>query len=253
MTANRVVTTAFVLGALLSHALIAGAQVTPGDMRSGVSDGTGNGTVPVYAVPPGFDFVLTDVVWSLKSNPSNNNRPNVLIKGSFPPGVTRWAFHGLFDVLGGTGYSLQPMGVHLTTGIAFQPMEQVSIEVGNVQPGVVWTVAWTGYVSTPPTTALQGSDAPAVANQLSQNAPNPFNPETKIRYAVSTPGKVELRIYDSNGRVVRGLVEASQGAGEYLVTWDGRSDSGSVVPSGVYFYELVTPQGREAKRAVVVK
>lgn len=77
------------------------------------------------------------------------------------------------------------------------------------------------------------------AFHLDQNYPNPFNPETTIRYALPNQAKVQLTIYDLSGRVVKELVSEKQSAGEHLVRWDGRGDSGHSVASGVYVYRLV--------------
>ena len=88
---------------------------------------------------------------------------------------------------------------------------------------------------------------------LSQNVPNPFNPETKINFALPAAGAVALRVYDVRGAVVRTLVagELEPGYHEYL--WDGRSDAGGRVPSGVYFYRLRTAEGDHTRSMTLVK
>ena len=71
---------------------------------------------------------------------------------------------------------------------------------------------------------------------LNQNAPNPFNPETEIHYAVPEPVDVKLDIYNSLGQRVRTLVDASHAPGEYVVNWNGTDNSGAKVSAGTYFY-----------------
>jgi flagellar hook assembly protein FlgD len=93
----------------------------------------------------------------------------------------------------------------------------------------------------------------AAAGALSQNAPNPFNPSTQIRYTMAIAGKAKLQIYDSQGRLVRTLIETHKEEGEHAVVWDGRNDSGEPVVSGTYYYELSTNGGREARKAVLVR
>ncbi len=71
-----------------------------------------------------------------------------------------------------------------------------------------------------------------------QNFPNPFNPATTIFYTLARPGRVRLVIYNSRGQKVRVLQVRKQGAGSHSVSWDGKSRSGSEVPSGIYFCRL---------------
>ncbi|NNE07679.1 MAG: T9SS type A sorting domain-containing protein, partial [Gemmatimonadetes bacterium] len=68
--------------------------------------------------------------------------------------------------------------------------------------------------------------------------PNPFNPTTEIRYALTGPGLVTLDIFNVQGRRVRGLVKEEQIAGEHRIVWDGRDDAGRNLPSGSYFARL---------------
>lgn len=69
-------------------------------------------------------------------------------------------------------------------------------------------------------------------------SPNPFNPSTRLTYALPGGGMVSILIYDALGRVVTTLVSTYQEAGYYNVIWDGRSALGSPVSSGVYFARL---------------
>ncbi|HET9252353.1 MAG TPA: FlgD immunoglobulin-like domain containing protein, partial [Candidatus Eisenbacteria bacterium] len=94
----------------------------------------------------------------------------------------------------------------------------------------------------------------APSTRLEQNAPNPFNPRTTIRFSVAEPGAVRLDVYDVQGRHVSTLVDGMIAAGDHAVPWDGRSDSGSSAASGVYFYRLRTASGEsESRRMVMVR
>ena len=91
-----------------------------------------------------------------------------------------------------------------------------------------------------------------LANSLSQNYPNPFNPETTIRYDLSSDAIVSLTIYNIAGQVVRKLVDGEAlAAGQYQAVWDGRSESGASVASGMYFY-LLHAGDYVAKRKMVL-
>ena len=65
--------------------------------------------------------------------------------------------------------------------------------------------------------------------------PNPFNPTTSITYHLPQDGPVTVAVFDLMGRRVRTLFEGNDRPGSRTVVWDGRSDNGAAVPSGVYF------------------
>ncbi len=87
---------------------------------------------------------------------------------------------------------------------------------------------------------------------LQPNFPNPFNPETTIRYRLSATGQVELAIYDLTGRRVRTLVAGLQAAGAHTVSWDGRDSQGRRMPSGVYFVRLIAGKQVQVRRMVLL-
>ena len=74
--------------------------------------------------------------------------------------------------------------------------------------------------------------------ELCQNYPNPFNPETTIEFKLPQSARVNLTIYDINGRRIRNLVREQMAAGIHLFRWDGRNNNGYVAASGMYFYQL---------------
>jgi flagellar hook assembly protein FlgD len=88
---------------------------------------------------------------------------------------------------------------------------------------------------------------------LAQNRPNPFNPHTSIEFGLSRAGKVALRVFDVHGRMVRTLVRGHLPAGQHTVAWDGTSERGETVPSGLYFYRLVGPEGVTEKRMTLLR
>jgi hypothetical protein len=88
---------------------------------------------------------------------------------------------------------------------------------------------------------------------LSQNFPNPFNPETWIKYQLPVSGHVRLSIYNSLGQAVRLLVDYTQPAAYHQVVWDGRDNGGNMMPSGIYFYRLETSKFTSIKKMVMMK
>jgi flagellar hook assembly protein FlgD len=74
--------------------------------------------------------------------------------------------------------------------------------------------------------------------QLSQNHPNPFNPETEIRFVLPKASHVEVKIYNTLGQEIRTLADSPYEAGYHSVIWDSKDNQGNYVASGVYLYEL---------------
>ncbi|HCL28440.1 MAG TPA: hypothetical protein DIC52_08395, partial [Candidatus Latescibacteria bacterium] len=78
------------------------------------------------------------------------------------------------------------------------------------------------------------------AYALRENYPNPFNPETTIKYQLPEAGQVRLEVYNMLGQVVKTLVDNQfQNAGRYTLQWDATNNSGQPLSSGVYFYRVV--------------
>ena len=73
---------------------------------------------------------------------------------------------------------------------------------------------------------------------LYPNVPNPFNPETTIRFTLARESQVRLEVFDVVGQRVLVLVEEQLPTGAHQVLWDGRGESGEPVSSGVYFCRL---------------
>jgi len=75
--------------------------------------------------------------------------------------------------------------------------------------------------------------------KLYSNYPNPFNPQTTIRFDVAAPAHVELNVYNTLGQKVASLVNNEFQTGSFTATWNGTWDNGSPAASGVYIYRLV--------------
>ncbi len=89
---------------------------------------------------------------------------------------------------------------------------------------------------------------------LVQNYPNPFNPATTIRYELSEPAAVTLRIFDLAGHAVRTLVDGqSMTMGAHEVVWRGRDDTGRIAPGGVYFVQMDAGDVHQALRMTLLK
>ena len=74
--------------------------------------------------------------------------------------------------------------------------------------------------------------------KLDGNYPNPFNPNTIIRFDLPNNQLVSIKIYDTLGQKVRDLLEGELQKGTNEVLWDGNNDHGFSLPSGVYIYKI---------------
>ena len=112
---------------------------------------------------------------------------------------------------------------------------------------------WDGRILLRPDILL-GTGTPWVPRgKLQQNAPNPFNPGTRIDFQLLAPEKVRLAVYDIRGRLVRVLLDAPLPAGDAAVTWDGTDRRHRPVRSGSYIYRLETPSFSESKKMTLVR
>lgn len=84
--------------------------------------------------------------------------------------------------------------------------------------------------------------------ELKQNFPNPFNPSTKISYALPKEGFTVLKIYNALGKEVALLVNESKPAGYYELEFNA-----SALSSGLYFYKLESADFKETKRMLLIK
>lgn len=88
---------------------------------------------------------------------------------------------------------------------------------------------------------------------LKQNHPNPFNPNTKIGYAVPKTAHVKITIYDIQGKEVRRLVDKQQSTGYHTVEWDGIDQRGNRVATGIYLYTMQTEKFVKTRKCLFVR
>ncbi len=89
--------------------------------------------------------------------------------------------------------------------------------------------------------------------QLDQNYPNPFNSATAIRFQLPVNGFVTLKVYEISGREITTLVDGQTKAGSYSVSWDGKTDKGNKVSTGLYLYRLQAESYSQIRRCVFLK
>jgi len=113
-------------------------------------------------------------------------------------------------------------------------------------------VSQPAYVSPDPVSEIDMTTLFAKV-RLVGNYPNPFNPITTIKFDVVAAGLVTIDVFNVKGQKVRSLVNGVYGLGEHNVVWNGLSDNGENVGSGVYFYRMQADGVTETKKMVMMK
>lgn len=88
---------------------------------------------------------------------------------------------------------------------------------------------------------------------LTNNIPNPFNPSTRIDYALPADSDVELSIYNIKGKLVKRIKQKDLPAGYQHIYWYGRDSNNKRVASGVYFYRLKAGKHQKTKKMLLMK
>lgn len=131
-----------------------------------------------------------------------------------------------------------------------EPFEGIYVDDVRIAPKIY--VAPTPPI--PPITAISSREESPLDFSLGQNYPNPFNPETTIRYSLPQNVKyVNINIYNVLGQKVRTLFQGPQPVGQHSLKWNGRDDSGRLVSSGVYFYQLKTAAFLQTRKMIFMR
>lgn len=100
--------------------------------------------------------------------------------------------------------------------------------------------------------AIESEPVTTPSANLGQNFPNPFNPVTTIPFSISSSGAVKLQVYDITGRLVKTLVDSQLSVGDYEASWAGKNEENQGVSSGIYVYQLITPDGKILTRKLTL-
>ncbi len=92
-----------------------------------------------------------------------------------------------------------------------------------------------------------------VVTELLGNYPNPFNPDTTIRYSLKNDTRVRIEIFNIRGQMVRTLTDSYQTAGHYSVVWDGRDDNGNDAGTGIFFYRMKSGKYTSTRKMIMMK
>lgn len=121
--------------------------------------------------------------------------------------------------------------------------------VGGSEGGPAWTHYNTVYEGTfTGTTHIKLSEEQPSTFNLSQNFPNPFNPTTKIEFAIPSDNIVEIKVFNILGMEVATLLSEHRHAGTHEVKFNASKFS-----SGIYFYKIVSGNYSEIKKMTLLR
>lgn len=92
-----------------------------------------------------------------------------------------------------------------------------------------------------------------ILTRLIGNYPNPFNPNTKIAFALAHKENVSLKIYNTKGQKVRSLIQGELESGNHEIAWEGIDDNGKNVSSGIFFYKLDAGDFTSVKKMILLR
>jgi hypothetical protein len=96
------------------------------------------------------------------------------------------------------------------------------------------------------------NDIPIIT-ELSGNYPNPFNPETSIKYSMSKDDEINISIYNIKGQLVKTLIDEHQESGHHEVIWNGKDNKNKQTSSGVYFMKMETSEYKKLQKMLLMK
>jgi len=125
-----------------------------------------------------------------------------------------------------------------------------TITIDNVSK-TGWVIDWVHSVTT--ASIATGTSKQMLAAESLSTFPNPANPETMIHFELASAGAVELAVYNTLGEKVRLLTDGIRNAGQHNIRWDGKDESGHYVVSGLYLIRLLSEQGSQTQKILLVK
>jgi flagellar hook assembly protein FlgD len=88
---------------------------------------------------------------------------------------------------------------------------------------------------------------------LHPNYPNPFNPQTQIKFEIPYASNVDLSVYNILGVKVKTLYSGQKPPGTFVFKWDGKNENDQLVSGGVYIYQLKTEKDIQMRKMILLK
>jgi len=131
--------------------------------------------------------------------------------------------------------------------------DELLINCWDDPPGL-GTIKWFNWIYKPNFVVSVNNEQNTLPKgfSLSSNYPNPFNPQTNIKFEISENSFVSIKVYNILGKEITTLVEKEQAPGSYQISWEAKDSEGRMLPSGVYLIRL-TANGKSVNYTKTVK
>src|SRR5262245_24633035 len=224
----------------------AGGGVGLASMKFAISDGCGleNDVLDVNAVVP---TAVAQVKYE-----------NVGFVGPYTAAIYAPQGTGRDQITFIDGSRIQRIGTAITsdpaTGARFLPLSQAGARAYMYKAISILGTLDCGSLSAPVAVGDGPYSGQSFVNFLNLKSSNPMHSgQARIAFGLAKTEKVQIRVYDVTGRLVKTVADRVFAPGaEHVVVWDGTSDEGMKVKSGVYFYQLKTPTWTSQKKLAVL-
>jgi hypothetical protein len=233
-----------------------------------IKPGISTSLSPVVGVPagPSFHFVLNDTIYFDNRIPARGFTNAAYTAIQSPPVAYTYPDNQYWDE---KTYVLPTNAKFVEVTLYYQATSKEYVEflrdanVTNTAGQVLYN-AWVAQGRAAPVAMAHDTvsvssgvtaigDTPRYRNELYAAQPNPFNPVTRVPYEIEGRGHVFIQVYDVGGRLVRTLVNEAVAPGRYEAVWDGRSEGGEPVSSGVYFIKMKAGPFSAVQKTVLLK
>lgn len=193
-----------------------------------------------YNPPSGCDTNgLTLPIWEYSHSLGNSVTGGYVYRGAGVPELVGKYIYADFG--SGRIWSLEYDGVNPAVNTQLFDTNLLIASFGVDQYNELYLCVFDGKIYRFTPTATGNDPEPSVRPQifeLGQNYPNPFNPTTEIPYRLQRAAQVSIVIFDSNGKLVKTLVDSMVSAGAHTVVWDGTAADSRELSGGIYFCRL---------------
>jgi len=182
-----------------------------------------------------WDMYMTCVSW---------DGPGFLFTGWNVPNGNPQGFAMWHSDIGELEYMNEGLGCMQINNITWNPLINCLNRIACTDEGLYMITGYETDIS---------PDQITPSNITAHNFPNPFNPETRISFTLPYSTDISLNIYNGRGEKVKKLFRGFLPSGENSLLWNGKSDQGDQLPSGIYHYKITADQMEKYGKMILLK